>query len=46
MEFTAGTLRDALRSEQLSVARFDFDVVIGQHAVDVTAVIDSGDHGR
>lgn len=46
MEFTAGTLRDALRSEQLPVARFYFDMVIGQHAVDVAAVIDSGDHRR
>lgn len=44
MEPAAGTLRDALRSEQLAFVVLDFDVVIGQHAIDVAAVIDGGDH--
>ena len=45
MEFAAGTLRNALRSEQLAFVVLDFDVVVGQHAVNVAAVIDGGDHG-
>ena len=45
MEFAAGTLGDALGSEQLAFVVLDFNVVVGQHAVDVAAVIDGGDHG-
>lgn len=45
MEFAAGTLRNALRSEQPAFVVLDFDVVVGQHAVDVATVIDGGDHG-
>ena len=37
VERTARPLRDALRSEYLSVTRFDFDVVVSQYAVDVVA---------
>lgn len=44
MEFAAGTLRDALGSEQPAFVVLDFDMVVGQHAVDVAAVIDGGDH--
>jgi hypothetical protein len=44
MEFAAGTLRNALRSEQLAFVVLDFNVVVGQHAVDVAAVIDRGNH--
>ena len=44
MELAAGTLRNTLGSEQPTFVTFDFDVVVGQHAVDVAAVIDGGDH--
>lgn len=44
MELAAGTLRNALRSEQFTVACFDFNVVVGQHAVYVAAIIDGRDH--
>lgn len=44
MELAAGTLRNALRSEQSAFVAFDFDVVIGKHTVNVAAVIDGGDH--
>lgn len=44
MEFAAGTLRNTLRSEQPAFVVLDFDVVVGQHAVDVATVIDGGDH--
>ena len=44
MELAARPFRDSLRSEQPAFVVLDSNVVVGQHAVNVAAVIDCGDH--